>query len=201
MSIIPPSKKSGFTLIEIVIVLSIASLIMVLVFVGWRGAVSSNQNEQRRSDAKRVLSAVIANPKLFDAAIVAAGQCFANDPPTCGINVTVEVKQALGVTTFEDPTQVSNLNNTEGNTQPGSKAYGVTLRAGDATGVAPKIEIRKDGKCKKITGGYTFEASPGSFAVISILGPFETKKYSDGNTANNFTPLYQIYGAAYCVNS
>ena len=139
--------------------------------------------------------------KLFDAAIVAAGQCFANDPPTCGINVTVEVKQALGVTTFEDPTQVSNLNNTEGNTQPGSKAYGVTLRAGDATGVAPKIEIRKDGKCKKITGGYTFEASPGSFAVISILGPFETKKYSDGNTANNFTPLYQIYGAAYCVNS
>ena len=196
MSIIPPSEKSGFTLIEIVIVLSIASLILVLVLVGVNGAVKANQNEQRRSVAKSVLSAVISNPKLFDAKIAETGTCFTN--ATCGIDVTNIVKQALGVTTFEDPTQVSNLNNTEGNTQPGSKAYMVVLRAGDATGVAPKIEIRKDAKCKKTSGGYTFEASPGSFAVITILEPYQTKRY---NALTEPIGLWQIYGAAYCVNS
>ena len=202
MSIIPPSKKSGFTLIEIVIVLSIASLIMVLVFVGVNGAVKANQNDQRRSDAKRVLSVVISDPNFF-AKKIADNSCFTADPPTCGIDVSVMVRSALGVTTFEDPTQVSNLNNTEGNTQPGTKAYGIVLRPGDATGVAPKIEIRKDGKCKKTTGGYTFEASQGSFAVISILEPFYTKQYGTKTDpiTGVVTNLYQIYGSAYCVNS
>jgi prepilin-type N-terminal cleavage/methylation domain-containing protein len=202
MSIIPPSKKSGFTLIEIVIVLSIASLILVLVFVGVDGAVKAKQNDQRRSDAKRVLSVVISNPNFF-AKKIADNPCFTADPPTCGIDVTTMVRAALGVTTFEDPTQVSNTNNTEGNTVPGSRAYNVVLRAGDATGVAPKIEIRKDAICKKTGTGYTFQASQGSWAVISILGPFYTKSFGTQTDpiTNVVTALYQIYGSAYCVNS
>jgi prepilin-type N-terminal cleavage/methylation domain-containing protein len=192
MSIIPPSKKSGFTLIEIVIVLSIASLILVLVFVGVDGAVKANQNEQRRSDAKKVLSVVVSDPKIFDAKIVAAGLCFTNNPPTCGIDVADIVKQALGVTTFEDPTQVRNSGNTQ--VIPATdtnKAYRVTLRASGATGVAPQIEIRKDAKCKN---GNTFEASQGSWAVINILGPFKI-------TGNGTVGQWQVYGTAYCVNS
>ena len=190
MSIIPPPKKSGFTLIEIVIVLSIASLILVLVFVGVNGAVKANQDDQRRSDAKSVLSVVISNPKIFDAKIVAAGACFTN--ATCGIDVAPEVKQALGVTTFQDPTQVRNSGNTQ--VIPATdtnKAYRVTLRPSGATGVAPQIEIRKDAKCKN---GNTFEASEGSWAVINILGPFKI-------TGNGTPGQWQVYGTAYCVSS
>lgn len=200
MSIIPPLKKPGFTLIEIVIVLSIASLILVLVFVGVNGAVKVNQDDQRRSDAKRVLSVVISDPNFF-AKKIADNTCFTATTSPCSLGVTDMIKQALDVTTFEDPTQVSNTNNTLENTAPGSKAYAVVLRPGDSTGVANKIEIRKDGKCKKTATGYTFELSPGSYAVISVLGPFETKKFSNGDAANNFTPLYQIYGTQYCIDT
>jgi prepilin-type N-terminal cleavage/methylation domain-containing protein len=204
MPIIPPSKKSGFTLIEIVIVLSIASLILVLVFVGVDGAVKANQNEQRRSDAKKVLSAVISNPKLFDQIIASTNNsCYTATTSPCSLGVTAIVKQALDVTTFEDPTQVSNTNNTLENTAPGSKDYAVVLRPGDATGVAPKIEIRKDAICKKTGTGYTFQASQGSWAVISILGPFYTKSFGTQTDpiTNVVTTLYQIYGSAYCVSS
>ena len=52
------SKKSGFTLIEIVIVLAIAALIMVIVFVAVAGAQRSRRDTDRRAAASRVLASL-----------------------------------------------------------------------------------------------------------------------------------------------
>jgi len=53
-----PAKKSGFTLIEIVIVLAIAALIMVIVFVAVQGAQKSRRDTERRATASRVLASL-----------------------------------------------------------------------------------------------------------------------------------------------
>ena len=53
-----PAKKSGFTLIEIVIVLAIAALIMVIVFVAVQGAQRSRRDTTSRSNAAATLAAI-----------------------------------------------------------------------------------------------------------------------------------------------
>ena len=58
MSIIPPSKKSGFTLIEIVIVLAIAALIMVIVFLAVSGAQRSRRDAVTKKAAYQALVAM-----------------------------------------------------------------------------------------------------------------------------------------------
>jgi prepilin-type N-terminal cleavage/methylation domain-containing protein len=54
-----PANKSGFTLIEIVIVLAIAALIMVIVFVAVSGAQRSRRDTERRAVASRVLASLV----------------------------------------------------------------------------------------------------------------------------------------------
>jgi prepilin-type N-terminal cleavage/methylation domain-containing protein len=53
-----PAKKSGFTLIEIVIVLAIAALIMVIVFVAVQGAQRSRRDTTVRNNAAQTLAAM-----------------------------------------------------------------------------------------------------------------------------------------------
>ena len=52
-----PEKRSGFTLIEIVIVLAIAALIMVIVFVAVQGAQRARRDTARKNDANIILTA------------------------------------------------------------------------------------------------------------------------------------------------
>ena len=80
-----PAKKSGFTLIEIVIVLAIAALIMVIVFVAVQGAQRSRRDTTRKSDAARVLASLtqcagdsngsIGTPAVAGPPAVAAVNC------------------------------------------------------------------------------------------------------------------------------
>ena len=53
-------NKSGFTLIEIVIVLAIAALIIVIVFVAVQGAQRSRRDTAMRSAASRAVAGLIA---------------------------------------------------------------------------------------------------------------------------------------------
>jgi prepilin-type N-terminal cleavage/methylation domain-containing protein len=203
MSIIPPSKKSGFTLIEIVIVLAIAALIMVIVFVAVQGALSARRNDQRRSDARRVLAAMESRPDLY--ADIIRTQIDA--PRNTALNILT--RSLLGVTTFEDPTQTYNQYSTIDNTGT-SRNYLITYRPSSPpaispatevispTFVAPLIEISNDAKCRKIGNYYKFETSPGSNAVIVILEPFRTTRY---NLITDPEPKYQTYGTPYCINT
>ena len=51
-------KDKGFTLIEIVLVMAIAGLILVIVFLAVQGAQRARRDQQRKTDASRMLSAV-----------------------------------------------------------------------------------------------------------------------------------------------
>ena len=55
-----PAKKSGFTLIEIVIVLAIAALIMVIVFIAVQGAQRSRRDAAMRAAASNAIAALVA---------------------------------------------------------------------------------------------------------------------------------------------
>ncbi|MCX6805814.1 MAG: type II secretion system protein [Patescibacteria group bacterium] len=159
MSIIPPSKKSGFTLIEIVIVLAIAALIMVIVFVAVQGALMGRRNDQRRSDARRVLAAVESNPELYLSA-------------TAGQDVSDLTRRLIGVNTacgFEDPS-ISNSIGISCTSSSTARQIKMRITTSTGTGVAPWIEIKKDYKCDGNVFSQT--SSPGSNAVMFVLEPF-----------------------------
>jgi prepilin-type N-terminal cleavage/methylation domain-containing protein len=50
-------QKAGFTLIEIVLVMAIAGLILVIVFLAVEGAQRSRRDQERKTDAGRMLAA------------------------------------------------------------------------------------------------------------------------------------------------
>jgi len=159
MSIIPPPKKSGFTLIEIVIVLAIAALIMVIVFVAVQGALMGRRNDQRRSDARRVLAAVESYPAIYPTA------------PTDGQDVNILTRRLLGIDTtcgFEDPSITKTIDVPCTNT---GSARPVKMRIqGIGTGVAPWIEIKIGYKCDG--NKFSTNPSPDSNAVMFSLEPF-----------------------------
>lgn len=60
MSISTIKRPSGFTLIEIVLVLAIAGLLLVVVFLAVSGAQRSRRDYQRKQDLGRVSAALVA---------------------------------------------------------------------------------------------------------------------------------------------
>ncbi len=52
------SSKSGFTLIEVVLVLAIGGLIFLLAFIAFGQATKNRRDTQRRSDAARIISEI-----------------------------------------------------------------------------------------------------------------------------------------------
>jgi prepilin-type N-terminal cleavage/methylation domain-containing protein len=178
MSIIPPSKKPGFTLIEIVIVLAVAALIMVIVFVAVQGALMGRRNDQRRSDARRVLAAVESNPELYLSA-------------THAQDVSPLTRRLLGIEDvcgFEDPSISAIINVACTSSSPITarpvKARTIATYPGDT--VAPWIEIKMNYKCDGNL--FSTTASPGSNAVIAVLEPFS----SNGTLRR---------GTRYCINT
>jgi prepilin-type N-terminal cleavage/methylation domain-containing protein len=80
-------RESGFTLIEIVLVLAIAGLIMVIVFLAVSGAQKARRDTQRKSDAARFAAAVEtaagnANGALPTPSTTAPAGFTGNDPQT-----------------------------------------------------------------------------------------------------------------------
>ena len=52
------TKKEGFTIIEVVLVLAIAGLIFLMVFIAWPALQRSQRDTQRRSDMARLATAL-----------------------------------------------------------------------------------------------------------------------------------------------
>lgn|GEM_PF-2552606 len=138
-------------------------------------AQQARRNDQRRSDARRVLAAVEADPAYY------------KPSPNTSTEVAGRIRSSLGITSqsgFNDPSLP------EYNAPNGSapNRY-VKTRTTDSigTGVAPWIEIKVDYKCNGNT--FSTTASNGSNAVIVILEPF--RKENNGN----------YYGTPYCINT
>jgi prepilin-type N-terminal cleavage/methylation domain-containing protein len=53
------SKQSGFTIVEVMIVIAIAGLIMLIVFLAVPALQRNSRNTQRKNDASKLMSAVI----------------------------------------------------------------------------------------------------------------------------------------------
>lgn len=53
-------RRSGFTLIEIVLVLALASLLLVIVFLAVQGAQKARRDYQRKEDLSRTMAAILA---------------------------------------------------------------------------------------------------------------------------------------------
>ena len=56
-------SKSGFTIIEVVLVLAIGGLIFLMVFIALPALQQSQRNTQRREDMSRVMTAIVAYQK------------------------------------------------------------------------------------------------------------------------------------------
>jgi prepilin-type N-terminal cleavage/methylation domain-containing protein len=171
MSIIPPSKKPGFTLIEIVIVLAVAALIMVLVFVAVNGALMARRNDQRRSDARRVLAAVESNPDKYT--------CSPVSPATSCTGTILSSSLNLG-SFLRDPN---------------GAVYNIKVNINQpAGGNFPSIWIGKDAKCND-QERFDFAAdAKGSNAVMIYLEPKTDIPATETSPASTA-------GTLYCINS
>ncbi|HMR72560.1 MAG TPA: prepilin-type N-terminal cleavage/methylation domain-containing protein [Candidatus Saccharibacteria bacterium] len=93
-------KEKGFTIIEVVLVLAIGALIFLVVFLAVPALQRSQRDQQRRSDASRVSSAVTNyqsnnNGKLPDtttAAVTSFTQSYLKNSSSTGNGTTGELK-------------------------------------------------------------------------------------------------------------
>jgi prepilin-type N-terminal cleavage/methylation domain-containing protein len=98
-------KEKGFTLIEIVLVMAIAGLILVIVFLAVQGAQKSRRDQQRKTDAARMLGAVeqcASNRQGNYATCVGVGgtELTYFSPHVAPGGGTYNVGAAVGLTTF-----------------------------------------------------------------------------------------------------
>jgi len=99
-------KKSGFTIIEVVLVLAIAGLIFLMVFIALPALQRSQRDTQREEDMSRAQTAIVSFQKVnrgrtpvFDPGGQAWGSCGRTNAPSgfC------ERYLLVGGDTFEDP--------------------------------------------------------------------------------------------------
>ena len=104
-------KKSGFTIIEVVLVLAIAGLIFLMVFIALPALQRSQRDTQREEDMSRAQTAVVSFQKVnrgrtpcgsWDTGCVAANSWGSCDPGG-GASGFCERYLLVGGDTFEDP--------------------------------------------------------------------------------------------------
>jgi prepilin-type N-terminal cleavage/methylation domain-containing protein len=120
-----PAKKSGFTLIEIVIVLAIAALIIVIVFVAVQGAQRSRRDTASRNVASQVLAALVS------CASNNSGQVPGSTTTSCDSYITGA--GGSGVLGAAKPTSSATLP-TGGTTDCPATAVATNVTSGSATG-------------------------------------------------------------------
>ena len=94
------TKKKGFTLIEIVIVLAIAALILIIVFLGVTGAQRSRRDAQRKTDLDKIAAQLEswASNHNGDYPLQGEWSAFAT-----GAGSYLKLDQAVGARTMGDP--------------------------------------------------------------------------------------------------
>ena len=135
-------KNSGFTIIEVMIVLAIAGLILAIVFLAVPALQRTSRNTQRKNDVSSILSSVSnyednnagAFPSGSPGSAVQFSTAFPNDTPNLGyytIPTNVTWKYQTAAAPIADPVDldkvvVGNYAKCSGNT---STATGATARS------------------------------------------------------------------------
>lgn len=135
-------KSSGFTIIEVMIVLAIAGLILAIVFLAVPALQRTSRNTQRKNDVSSLLSAVSnyednnagGLPSSSPGSLVQFSTAFPNDNPNLGyytIANNVNWKYQTAATAPADPANldqvvVANYAKCDGNT---ATATGATARS------------------------------------------------------------------------
>lgn len=144
------SNKSGFTLIEVVLVLAIGGLIFLLAFLAFGQATKNRRDTQRRSDAARIIS------EVENAKGDSNGFGYTN-ASTLGSFIN----QYLGGTATATGGTFTSNNITY------TVTYGSTLPAGNVTSGTGTIVTQQGGKCS----GNVMDTSGGTgdYAVLVKL--------------------------------
>ncbi len=165
------SEKSGFTIIEVVLVLAIAGLIFLMVFIALPTLQRSQRDTQRRNDLGRVSSQITSFqtnnggklPGGDSESNVAAGS---TDMPTC--ETTNKKSAGCFIVNY-----MNGVNATENEfVDPDGTAYGMNIKKYDSSKTYGKefdhiIYVVKEAKCN----GEEVESSknPRDFAVVYKL--------------------------------
>lgn len=80
----PKTRASGFTLVELLIVIAVTTILASVVFVAVDPAArfANARDDQRKADVASVLSALVAYQTDNDSALPAAADALADDAPT-----------------------------------------------------------------------------------------------------------------------
>lgn len=184
------TKKHGFTIIEVVLVLAIAGLIFLMVFVALPALQRSQRDTQRRQDMARVVTALI-NYQANNGKLPMVG----TDYPTASCS-----GKALNNMSSNPSAYVSNATNGI------CKFIATYLNASDATsnefkdpdGTFYSMRISKDDAAD------TSPTNPEHMVDIRIgrkCGDSEGTVSSEGANNADFAILYKLEGAGtYCVD-
>lgn len=223
MSKSPTKSKTGFTIIEVVLVLAIAGLIFLMVFVAFPALQRSQHDTQRTDDMGRVQSSLIYwqnnhNNKLpgpdtktggtyvaFDADFQAPGGVFQEncDNQACQFvrdymnSAATTNSEGLVTNTFEDPD---------------GDYYNVVITksiSGETDGELGTITFNpQDNENAKMSlvyeagRGYTLSGNRDAYAMFIMPGATCDGDHAVKSTKNNFAILYHMEGSGVkCTNN
>jgi len=148
-------KESGFTIIEVLIVLAIAGLIMVVVFLAVPALQRSGRNNAMNTDANNILTAVGNYSSNNGGTLPASLNGAATATPSGGI-VTIGATTGVNQETAKVDTGVSTV-----------MLNGTTITSASAAGTI-QIVTGTAGTCDANGTGLGAAGSPRSYAVLYV---------------------------------
>lgn len=181
------SKKKGFTIIEVVLVLAIGGLIFLMVFIALPALQRSQRNTQRKRVADEIHAAIMEyqsnNNKL---PFGLSGRSFDTNFVTRYVDATCEYKGISNVSQWGDTAYSYGFDACEGNfTDPDGETYSIRVVNGN-------------------TGSFTYSEELLHWVIVSAgckCGSTEGKKIATGKR-NDFV-IYMLLegGGMYCIDN
>ena len=221
------TKKQGFTIIEVVLVLAIAGLIFLMVFVALPALQRSQRDTARRNDMSRVDTALIqyqtnhnnskynlptstlTNGHTYQAAywLAPSDKSFkAENKDNCGTNIACQF-----VRDYMNSGSTGNDEKTNTFIDPDGTPYSVTItpnweKGANIEGTSTKYSKLAAKDESNLSAGYTIVDNNGRNAydghmIYIIPGARRIGDAATPSTKNHFAVMYRLEGAGvYCID-
>ena len=212
------NSKTGFTIIEVVLVLAIAGLIFLMVFVALPALQRSQRDTQRRNDMSRVDTSLVQyqtnhsnqNPNLPTVSTAVtwvpptganAGKFMVGSTDGCGSNKACEfIRDYMNTGSSENDGKPNNFEDPDGISYSLTITpnWGVVDAAAVTTGTTSQLTANSD-------GNYTITNNSGNaydaHMIYIIPGGRCVGDTVTSSTKNHFAILYRLEGAGtYCID-